>query len=192
MRHNANLNIGDIYLEIEARMVTTANNIIHSIELTNIVITQATNAHGSCYTHLGEDVDAKAWVHIELCCEVAAARYIYNIATRCEARGATLNQELCLENHTHDATTVQAEVVAVEQCPREALVAKSKVRDAHALQAIGDKTKVEARIVDAAIDKLIAEADTNGHVIAVGICEEWANSGATQADIDVVKQEHDI
>ena len=188
MRHNANLNIRNVDLKVEARVVATTNDSTRIVILADIIILQAANAHSSSHAHLREDVDTDTRVHIELSSEVAAERCANILAARQELRSAILNEQLSLQDNTYDAPTVQAKVVAVEERPRETLVAQTDIANAHILHALSDKAEANVDIREAAIDKLITHAEADSTVIGIGIRKEGADGGATQAHIDAIKQ----
>ena len=85
MGNNTNLNIRNVNLEVQARVVTTTHDIASIVVLAHVVVAQASDAHSSCYAHLWKDIYSQAWVHIELRSEVTAERGVHSLATRCEA-----------------------------------------------------------------------------------------------------------
>ena len=66
MGNNANLNIRNVNLEVQTRVVTTTHDVARIVVLAHVVVAQATDAHSSRYAHLWEDIYRQAWVHVEL------------------------------------------------------------------------------------------------------------------------------
>ena len=145
MSNQTNLYIGNVKFELQACAVTTTHLNTCHIELAYVVVVETTNAHSDGEADLREDIDGNTRVVVEAHGKVTTIGLCALVTLATPHRGGTaLEEQLRLKDYTKDTTTVETDVVAMENRPGEALVDQAHIRESHILD-VGNKAEVEIK-----------------------------------------------